>query len=679
MLLLIYASYDLTNMLKYRYVTLHANYNRKIVSWFEQTYPCLQKDLPQTKDLPPSILKRLAHHFAEKIDPRTGSSVSLQIRREIRDSLGGRLFNIVTGGGKIEKDTISFLDKTFFGKTSSGKSQSSRVVDSYGSTECPGISQNGIVNTASYEFKLVGEMSSSEDIEIGEIWVRPKFNFTIKREYLNSPEESKHVFLKSGWYVTGDMGQLKYNSKGEARLEILGRKKTHQEELYVNHASVWVDVKALESCFSEIPIVRNVFLVGDRNRSSLVAVVVLTNEHMDIEEDEIIHQFTRFAPNDAKSYEIPRAVVTVSSESWKCAVESGHSSKIQRLALKQHFADSIAESFARLEEEEGGQSDVKQKSIKRTSFGKEDLERVVKSLTTPWNLNRKEQPQLHVPKDFVDFRFRLENKNEEQALNRILCEAVVYVMKFRSSRDKWIDLMKAHHVHIKKRESEFQCKMKTMTNDIMSMIQTLIGKIIATTTSPHLNDSSSNNWFLTFKKICELIESRKLFALQHQVETNNFTNEERRKCENSLNLATSRLTRLARYFKTNVPWQISSGAWLMSSSDDSNSTPLLEQSMGEKRVYDFISSRCLERRFESVTSRRVLRYRCLEHPELCVDIDSMRLVRQLRIISAMLNSFDCYSESTIQFDAFLGRLLPYANPNESFWIEEDLHPFHLRT
>ena len=97
------------------------------------------------------------------------------------------------------------------------------------------------------------------------------------------------------------MGQLKYNKHGEERLEILGRKKTRQEELYVNHASVWVDVKALESCFSQIPILRHVFLAGDRNRASLVAVVVLA-EHVDTEEDEIIRQFERFAPKDAKSY-----------------------------------------------------------------------------------------------------------------------------------------------------------------------------------------------------------------------------------------------------------------------------------------------------------------------------------------------------------------------------------------
>tara|TARA_Y200000002_G_C22413513_1_gene550824 strand:- start:234 stop:689 length:456 start_codon:yes stop_codon:yes gene_type:complete len=68
------------------YITLHANYNRKIVSWFEQTYPHLTKELPPTKDLPPEILKRLAHHFAEKIDPKTGSSISLTFRR-VRKSL----------------------------------------------------------------------------------------------------------------------------------------------------------------------------------------------------------------------------------------------------------------------------------------------------------------------------------------------------------------------------------------------------------------------------------------------------------------------------------------------------------------------------------------------------------------------------------------------------------------
>ena len=45
----------------------------------------------------------------------------------------------------------------------------------------------------------MNEDGKSDDV--GEIMVRPKFNFDIKREYLNSPEESKKVFLSSGWYV----------------------------------------------------------------------------------------------------------------------------------------------------------------------------------------------------------------------------------------------------------------------------------------------------------------------------------------------------------------------------------------------------------------------------------------------------------------------------------------------
>ena len=44
-------------------------------------------------------------------------------------------------------------------------------------------------------------------------------------------------------------------------------------------------------------------------------------------------------------------------------MESGHSSKIQRLALKQHFA-SLAEAFARLEEKE----------IKRKKKGEKEVE-----------------------------------------------------------------------------------------------------------------------------------------------------------------------------------------------------------------------------------------------------------------------------------------------------------------
>ena len=56
-------------------------------------------------------------------------------------------------------------------------------------------------NKIEVEFLELGYSSKSDDVEIGEIMVRPKFNFDIKREYLNSPDESKKVFLSSGWYV----------------------------------------------------------------------------------------------------------------------------------------------------------------------------------------------------------------------------------------------------------------------------------------------------------------------------------------------------------------------------------------------------------------------------------------------------------------------------------------------
>ena len=104
---------------------------------------------------------------------------------------------------------------------------------------------------------------------------------------------------------------------------------------------------------------------------------------------------------------------------------------------------------------------MKRKSNKnKSSMDKDDLERIVTKIMTPWNLNRKEQPQMHIPKDFVNFRFRMEDKEEEKALNRVLDEAVVYVNIFRSAREKWRNLMKAHHAKIQKRKSNFSPKWR---------------------------------------------------------------------------------------------------------------------------------------------------------------------------------------------------------------------------
>jgi long-chain acyl-CoA synthetase len=494
--------------------------------------------------------------------------------------------------------------------------------------------------------------------------------------------ESKKVFLDSGWYVTGDIGQLIFKN-GEERLIILGRKNTQQEELYVNHASVWVDVKALESSFLDIPIFQHVFLSGDRNRSYLVAVVVGVDIQLSskfVDENELISQFERYAPQDAKPYEIPRAVVVVSKESWKRAVASTHSSKIQRLALKQHFSDEIAEAFARIESKESSVSTKHHNKIEDDETIKHIVETILKE--SLYDQNRKEQPQLHIPKDFVDFRFVLEDKKEEKALNHILNEAVVCVKIFRSSKSKWRrELLHMNRVK-ETRELEFQSKMNIFTKEIMKLSQALMKEVMEMLCS-EVKKSTTTTWFKTFSKLRKLIKSRKMLAMQHQVRQSSFASsnhlksDERSRIERDLNRATSRLSRLARLFKTNVPWQISSGAWLISSSSDAE--PLLEQSMGEKRVYDYISSRCLETKFVSDRSKRIMRYRCLEAPEVCVDIHSMRFIRTLRAVSAILKSFDLYSKATLELNEFVTKLIPYGNLNYSFWIKEDLHPFHLRT
>ena len=61
----------------------------------------------------------------------------------------------------------------------------------------------------------MNEDGKSDGVEIGEIWVRPRFNFDIKRVYLNSSDESKKVFLSSGWYMVFERENFnqKYSNK----------------------------------------------------------------------------------------------------------------------------------------------------------------------------------------------------------------------------------------------------------------------------------------------------------------------------------------------------------------------------------------------------------------------------------------------------------------------------------
>lgn len=154
------------------------------------------------------------------------------------------------------------------------------VVNSYGATECPGISNNGIV-AESIELRLEdvpdpkgeggGYLSTDEPYPRGQIVVRSKQHMT--EGYWNMPEETRKSF-KDGWFYTGDIGELRTDADGTKHLTILTRAKAVCE-LYIDGRSVWVSPSKVEGAMRDLPELAQVMAVGDRQYEGMFMVVVL--------------------------------------------------------------------------------------------------------------------------------------------------------------------------------------------------------------------------------------------------------------------------------------------------------------------------------------------------------------------------------------------------------------------
>lgn len=152
----------------------------------------MELKLAFTSFRPPFVLKAVF-----EVAERTG--VYATLRERYKAMLGGRVFCPVTGGAHTSPEVIKFMGELLMDKTSSGEEQSSRVKDSYGSTEFPGISCNGEIN-AEVDLELVdvaGYTTKDKPHPRGEIRVRHKEGL-MATAYWNRPDASAEVF-KDGW------------------------------------------------------------------------------------------------------------------------------------------------------------------------------------------------------------------------------------------------------------------------------------------------------------------------------------------------------------------------------------------------------------------------------------------------------------------------------------------------
>eukprot|EP00759_Apiculatamorpha_spiralis_P000114 PhF_6_TR10021/c0_g1_i1/m.15339/K01897/ACSL, fadD; long-chain acyl-CoA synthetase len=291
----------------------------------------------------PYVWSSLYEDYEEQLRLGSGDTspeILLQSDRYAK-CLGGRIQHVATGGAPISQTLWDFLKAIF---------PEPRVVlaNTYGLTEAPGISTNGVVRP-DVELKLVdvpemGYVGPSS----GEIVVRCK---TFAKEYFRDPIRTKEMFGDpDGWVHTKDVGRL----DEEGRLHIVDRV-SFLIELYVQGRSVWASSSELENLYiGRIPNIRQLFLYGDRMYSFMIAIIIPTHNDAWPSEQALLAKFQEALGAEtlaAAPYKVPRgAIVLDAATEWDAKSGlRGPSGKLLRDKVKAKYLNLIEKKYVELE------------------------------------------------------------------------------------------------------------------------------------------------------------------------------------------------------------------------------------------------------------------------------------------------------------------------------------------
>lgn len=184
-------------------------------------------------------------------------------KTELRDELlGGRVLSISCGSAPLSHEMRHFLETCF----------DVHVLNNYGLTEVFGVAKDGNLVASVTDYKLVDvpELSYFTTDE-----PHPRGELLIKSEvatpgYYQRPEATEDAFDDDGYYRTGDIAA----ETGPGQIMLVDRRKN---VLKLSQGE-FIAAANLESVFAAAPLVHQIFIYGNSQRSSLLAVVVPTRD-----------------------------------------------------------------------------------------------------------------------------------------------------------------------------------------------------------------------------------------------------------------------------------------------------------------------------------------------------------------------------------------------------------------
>ncbi|KLN67139.1 hypothetical protein ZX61_01010 [Vibrio sp. VPAP30] len=307
---------------------------------------------PTELSLVPRVCEMIYQKFVSELNRRrqTESLVSKEIEQALKhefrtEVFGGQVNWISCGSAPLSEQMKSFMESLF--------DLELNII--YGSTEAGAIAVSGQLLSPPVEnYKLVdvpelGYSTQDSPYPRGELLIKTQ---SIIPGYFNHPELDKELFTLDGYYKTGDIfadhqnGKIRYIDR---RSNVI---KLSQGE--------FVTTASLEAIYTSSPLVRQIFVYGNSQRSSLLAVVVPKEELLNKYENEL-NTLKRLISESFRSlakaytlngYEIPRDfIIEPQAFTHGNGLLSDHGKALfPKLRLK--YEDKLEKLYESLEQQE---------------------------------------------------------------------------------------------------------------------------------------------------------------------------------------------------------------------------------------------------------------------------------------------------------------------------------------
>ncbi|MFF8786043.1 carboxylic acid reductase [Streptomyces sp. NPDC015125] len=302
--------------------------------------------VPRISDM---LFQRYQNELTRRNDVGAGGDAAEQadrVKEELREkTLGGRLLWAVSASAPLSAEMTAFVESCLH----------VRMLDGYGSTEAGVVSLDGrVLRPPVTDHKLadvpeLGYFRTDSPHPRGELLIKSD---RLVSGYFQRPDATAQVFDEDGFYHTGDiMARI-----GPDELVYVDRR-SHVLKLSQGE---FVAASRLEALFTGSPVVRQIFVYGNSARAYLLAVIVPTQDALDLVGHDtqrlrtILRESLQRLATEAglNSYEIPRDFLI---ETEPFSRQNGLLSEVRKLlrpALTNRYGERLEALYTELTERE---------------------------------------------------------------------------------------------------------------------------------------------------------------------------------------------------------------------------------------------------------------------------------------------------------------------------------------